>query len=192
MLKHQKVAELVKRTYESSHEDFAKWMWANHVPIVATKTEELAKRFNANLDISVAGAWLHDFGDAFVHRHSYEHGEVSKIEATKILDASGYSDDEMKQIFGEVILPHSCKDGFLPATPEGKVMATADALAHLTTDFYIQFAWKHLPEKKNYQEFIVWVNEKLDRDFTSKIFFDEVKDEVRYRYEALKEVFQSK
>lgn len=68
-------------------------------------------------------------------------------------------------------------------------MATGDALAHLTTDFYIQFCWKHLPEGKSYPEFLEWVAEKLDRDFNSKIFFDEVKEEARKRYEALRAVF---
>jgi HD superfamily phosphodiesterase len=189
MIKHQKVADLVEKTYQNSSQDFAKWMWENHVPIVASNTEELSHRFNANADIAVAGAWLHDFGDAFVDRHSNEHDEVSKVEATKVLNASGYSDDEIKKVLGEVILPHSCKDGFLPTTIEGQVMATADALAHLTTDFYVQFAWKHLPEGKSYEQYLEWVAKKLERDCHDKIFFDEVREEVRHRYVVLKEVF---
>jgi HD superfamily phosphodiesterase len=184
-----KVSQLVTATYEASSDDFAQWMLKNHVPIVAAKTEELARRFGADANIAVAGAWLHDFGDAFVHRHSDEHDEVSEREATKVLQQADYSEDEIKQVLEQVVAPHSCKDGFFPTTLEGRVMATADALAHLSTDFYIQFTWMHLPEGKNFQEYLEWVDEKLERDFNTKIFFDEVKDEVRPRYEALKEVF---
>ena len=189
MSKHEKVAEIVEQLYSQASQDFGQWMWKNHVPVVAHKTAELAERFGAEADIAVAGAWLHDFGDVFVHRHAEDHDDISEREAQKVLQQAGYSEEEIAAVMNDVIGPHSCRDGNLPQTLEGKVMATADALAHLTTNFYVQFAWKHLPENKDYDQFIDWVTEKLQRDFNDKIFFDEVKDEVRYRYEALVEVF---
>ena len=192
MSKHQKVAQLVQEAYESTSEDFANWMWSNHVPLVAQKTKELAKRFNANEDIAVAGAWLHDFGDVFVNRFDSKHQETTVAKSIEILKIAEYSDDEIEQVLNQVIEPHSCREGNLPTMIEGKVMATADALAHLTSDFYVQCAWKHIPEGKSYPEFVEWVAEKLERDFNSKIFFVEVKEEVRYRYDALKQVFLSK
>lgn len=189
MKKHQKVFELVKYTYENSQQPFAKWMWKNHVPLVAQKTEELSQQFHADGDLAIAGAWLHDFGDAFVHRHSDEHDEISRLQAIKVLEESGYTVTEIDKILKEVIGPHSCKEGLLPDIVEGKVVATADALAHLTTDFYVQFAWMHLPDGLSYKEYLNWVKEKIDRDFNDKIFFQEIKEKFRYRYEALKEVF---
>ncbi len=189
-MKHHKVAQLVGNTYTSSKEDFTQWMWQNHLQFVAKKTEELSQQFGANEDLAVAGAWLHDFGDAFVHRHSAEYEKISELEAIKVLKESGYSEKETQEILRIIIEPHSCKDGNSPQTIEGKVLATADALAHLITDFYIQVTWKHLPEGKSYEEFIDWVNEKLQRDFNNKIFFDDIKDLVKTRYEVLKEVFK--
>lgn len=188
-MKHPHVAKLVKQAYRSSTQDFGKWMWANHVPIVADKTEELSIQFGADQDLAVAGAWLHDFGDAFVHRLASEHEAISAKEATKVLEKAGYSDPEIHEIIHVIIEPHSCKDGNLPQTIEGKVLATADALAHLTTDFYLQFCWKHLPDDKSYPEFLEWVNTKLERDYHHKIFFDQVRKETTPRYHALKEVF---
>lgn len=120
------------------------------------------------------------------------HEETSFKEGVEVLQQAGYSEAEIEQVMKQVIGPHSCRDGNLPSTIEGKVMATGDALAHLTTDFYVQFCWKHLPEGKNYNEFLDWVAEKLDRDFNKKIFFIEVKDEVRQRYESLTEVLVKK
>lgn len=189
-MKHHKVAQLVENVYTSSKEDFAQWMWQNHLQFVAKKAEELSQKFGANEDLAVAGAWLHDFGDAFVHRHSDKHEEISVNEAKKVLKRVGYSGNEVQEILEVIIEPHSCKDGNFPMTIEGKVLATADALAHLTTDFYIQFTWKHLPEGKSYEEFTDWVNDKLERDFNNKIFFDEIKSLVKTRYEVLKEVFK--
>jgi HD superfamily phosphodiesterase len=188
-MKHSKVLELVKKAYESTEEDFGKWMWKNHVPFVAKKTLELSKIYQANEDIAVAGALLHDFGDVFMYRHADNHDEVSIVEAKKILKEAEYSEQEILKVLNDVIDPHSCRDENLPKTIEGKVMATADALAHLTTDFYIQFTWKHIPENKTYTEFLEWVKEKLERDFYKKIFFEDVREQYRYRYEALKEVF---
>lgn len=189
-MKHHKVAQLVKNAYLSSKEDFARWMWENHLQLVARKAEELSKQFEANEDLAVAGAWLHDFGDAFVHRHSEEHEAISMSESKKVLQEAGYLSDEIEEVLVAIIGPHSCKEGKLPTTLEGKILATADALAHLTTDFYVQFTWEHLPENKSYEEFLHWVNEKLDRDFHRKIFFDEVREEVKYRYKSLSEVFR--
>lgn len=192
MQKHQKVQELVTLAYKNTSEDFAKWIWMAHVPIVAAKVELLATRLNANVDIAVAGAWLHDFGDVFVNRFDNNYDEINSREVKKVLKNAGYSDEEIVQVIEEVIAPHSCKEGLYPSTIEGKILATADAYAHLSTDFYLQFAWKHLPEGKNYDEFLKWASEKINRDFNNKIFFDEVKEEVRVRYLALKEVFDSK
>ncbi len=192
MHKYEKVAELVEKAYVACDEDFGTWMWKNHVPVVAQKAEQLSIKYGADLDLSVAGAYLHDFGDAFMYRFAENHEEVSETKAREVLVTSGYSEDEIHTILEKVIAPHSCKDGFLPETIEGKILATADALAHLTTDFYLQFAWKHIPEGKTYTEFSTWVTEKLDRDFNRKIFFEEIKEEVRYRYDALMEVFVTK
>ncbi len=189
MNKHTKVAELVKDAYENSQEWFGKWMWKNHVPVVAKKTEELSNRFGAKTDISVAGAWLHDFGDAFVHRNSAEHASITVEKSSQVLEKAGYSREEIKEILEEVIAPHSCRDGFIPTQIEGKVMATADALAHITTDFFVHFTWMHLPENKNFEEYREWVSKKIEHDFNKKIFFDEVRAEVKHRVEVLKEVF---
>lgn len=188
-MKHQKVAQLVKKDYLFSKDDFAQWMWKNHVQFVAHKAEELSKRFGASEDLAVAGAWLHDFGDAFIDRDSSRYEEVFFTEAKNVLQNAGYTESEIREIIDVIIEPHSCKQGNFPTTPEGKILATADAFAHLTTDFYVQFTWMNLPKNKSYSEFIDWVNEKIDRDFNKKIFFEEVKEEVEHRYKSLLEVF---
>jgi HD superfamily phosphodiesterase len=190
-MKHQQLALLVRSIYTNSSQDFGQWMWENHLQYVAGEAEALSKRFSADSDLAVAGAWLHDFGDAYVHRHASNHDEVSRAESRKLLAATGYSDAEIAEVLDVIIAPHSCQDGKLPTTLEGKVLATADALAHLVTDFYLQLSWKHIPEGKTYSEFVEWSENKIDRDFHKKIFFEEVKKEVEGRYLALKSVFSA-
>ncbi len=191
MSKHKSVAKLVAAAYEATNQEFGKWMWQHHVPVVAAKAKDLSKEFSADADLAVAGAWLHDFGDAFVHRFDKQHGAITTKEITILLKKAGYSKSDTNIILTEIIAPHSCKDGVLPTTLEGKVLATADALAHLTTDFYLQFAWMHLPEGKSYDEFRHWAVEKLDRDFRVKIQFEDVQDEMIGRYLSLRDVFVS-
>lgn len=189
MKKHQQVAQLVEAAYLASKQPFAKWMWAHHLQFVAKKAEQFAVRFGANADLAVAGAWLHDFGDVFVLRHDPLHEETSKLEAIKILQQVDFTKIEIKNIIEQVIAPHSCYENALPSTLEGQVLATADALAHLQTDFYLHFAWLNLPDDSTYPEFVLWANQKMDRDFYNKIFFEPVREEVREKYLALKKVF---
>lgn len=74
---------------------------------------------------------------------------------------------------------------------EGKVMATADAVAHLTTNFYNQFLSRITGDGRSPEEIPDWVLEKIERDFIKKIFFDEVREEVRADYERVKQLFVS-
>jgi HD superfamily phosphodiesterase len=184
-----KLIQLADSAYQSSEQFFAQWMYQNHVPLVAKYAQELCERFSGDKNIAVAGAWLHDFGDVFVHRHDEKHDQISQDESLKLLKQAEYSQQEINQVMEEVIAHHSCRDGDLPVTIEGKILATADSLAHLTTDFYLQFAWMHLPDNMNYQEYKNWVKEKIDRDFHHKIFFAEIQDELKDRFEALEAVF---
>lgn len=187
--RHQQVAALVATEYEATEQEFGQWIWQHHVPVVAAKALELSQEYSADADLAVAGAWLHDFGDAFVHRFDAVHQVVTTKEATRVLQRAGYSATEIATILDDIIAPHSCKDGKMPQTVEAKVLATADAIAHLTTDFYLQFAWMHLPEGKSYDEFRAWATEKLDRDFRVKIQFEEVQEELIGRYLSLRDVF---
>lgn len=182
------VEELVTKTYKNTSQEWGMWVWQSHVPIVAANAQKLSERFKGKPEYAVAGAWLHDLGDAFTSRFAENHEEISMREATKILQQAEYTPAEIKIVLDEVIAPHSCTD-VLPTLLEGKIIATADALAHIMTDFYVNVCWQHIPQDKNYLQFKEWVQTKVDRDFNKKIFFEEVRAEVKPKYEAIKMVF---
>jgi len=164
------------------------WSYKNHVLVVAAHTQKLATAHEANIELAVAGALLHDIADTITTRKDPEHKAKSLELAREILQKSGFSDDETTFVITEIIMPHSCKES-LPTVIEGKVMATADGAAHFSTDFYPVFCWRHYGPQDDYQVFKSWMLAKMEKDITRKFFFDEAKQEIFPRYEALKLIF---
>ncbi|HSW78364.1 MAG TPA: HD domain-containing protein [Candidatus Chromulinivoraceae bacterium] len=142
----------------------------------------------ANIDLAVAGALLHDVADAVMARERPEHEAESLKIAEELLKESGFDMQDTAFVVDEIIKPHSCKE-LKPTSLEGKVMATADGAAHFLTDFYPLFCWRHYGPKDDYVIFKDWMHGKMEKDFNKKLFFDDVRREVRPRYEALKLIF---
>lgn len=182
----------VDQIYQLKHKEraeWADWLYAHHVFIVAEYASRLADRFGAQQELSVAAAMLHDIADAVMSRFDPRHEEESAKMARKLLQEAGFSDSECGVVVQDALAFHSCRDGKAPQSLEGKVMATADALVHLDTDFY-----QHAVESKKSQgiseeQIKAWALPKIERDFHDKILFKEVREEVRASYEGLRQRF---
>ncbi len=168
--------------------DWSDWLHTNHIFVVAEYAEKLAERYGANKELAVAAAMLHDVADSVMSRFFDNHEEKSSKIARELLTESGFTNQEIQIIVEDEIKLHSCHSGKFPQTLEGKVMATADALAHLKTDFY-EHATQAMKANKTPTEISQWALPKIERDFNNKIFFKEVRDEVRPYYEKLKSKF---
>lgn len=155
---------------------------------VANLTKEISEKHDANPELSIAGALLHDIADSEMPRRSDKHEAKSLEIAEKLLDESGYTSDETAYIITEIIKPHSCNP-VLPTKIEGKVMAAADGAAHFLTDFYLHFCWQHYGPEDDFSVFKKWVLTKIEKDFTKKLFFDDIRSQVRPQYEAVKLMF---
>lgn len=167
-----------------------KWMWSNHVNWVKDKARAIAQKYGANEEKVTVAALLHDIADARYERAEPEFEEWSNNTAREILTSSGFSADEVDEVMNVIIKPHSCRAGNLPTTLEGKVLATADALFHLQTSFFAILCYKNRPEKTNsFEEWQEWFKEKVARDFSNKIFFEEEREAARADYNALVRVF---
>jgi putative nucleotidyltransferase with HDIG domain len=191
MQKLDVLRQKVEKLYTANNPDADVWIdWAypNHVLVVANLTEKIAKTQGANIELAVAGALLHDIADAVMARVTPDHEAKSLAMANGLLQESGFSEDDTSFVVNEIIRPHSCK-GLMPTELEGKVMATADGAAHFLTDFYPLFCWRHYGPRDDYEVFKDWMLRKMEKDFTKKLFFDDVKQEVLPHYEALKLVF---
>lgn len=187
--RQSKVYKQVSELYQNSEKFMARWLWQNHVQIVAQNALELAARHSANADYVYAGALLHDLADIWMERTDAGFEAMSRSEAEKILKKSGFDNSEIAMILGQVIEPHSCYPGNMPQTLEGKILATADAFAHINTTFYYDFKKMGYPKNVQPEDFKKWVQAKLERDYHLKIFCDEERKFAEANYLKLKKDF---
>jgi HD superfamily phosphodiesterase len=181
----------VRAFYESKNldrADWADWLYQNHIFVVADNATQLAKRFGGNSDIVVSASMLHDIGDAIMSRENPLHEEKSKEIARNLLRECKFSEDEIEIIVNDAIEFHGCKNGLIPKTHEGKVMATADAIAHLTSNFY-DYALDTLKKTDTVDDINNWALPKIERDFRDKIFFEDIRLELKSDYERVKRLF---
>lgn len=181
----------IRQLYESrdpNRADWADWLYDEHVFIVADNAVILAEKYGANAEYSSAAAMLHDIADAKMSRFAESHEQASLDISRQLLEECNYTPEEIALIVDDAIKYHSCHDGNIPSSTEGKVLATADSIAHLATNFY-ELATAALKGEKTSEQINEWVLKKLDRDFHNKILFEDVKDEVHSNYELLKKQY---
>lgn len=187
MTKLEKLEALVRTAYESKspeRAEWADWLFANHVFVVADIAERLANRFGAPVDQARAAAVLHDIADATMSRFAPDHEQVSLDTARQLLEEAGFSQAEITVIVDDAIRLHSCLDGKKPKSLIGNILSTADALAHLTTNFYV-YTTQNLMLDKTEPERKSWAMKKMLRDYEDKIAFEEIRNEVKPTFEKL-------
>jgi putative nucleotidyltransferase with HDIG domain len=190
--KIQTLEKNVRRLYADKNPDradWADWLGENHVFLVADNAAELADRFGTNGELARAGGLLHDIADATMGRFANSHEEANLEIARDLMQKTGFGKDEVTLTVDDALRYHGCQDGHIPSSIEGKILATADALAHLQTDFYLHAIWAMGKEEKSLNSVKDYVLKKNDRDFNDKILFNEIKDECRKDYERLRVLF---
>lgn len=188
MTRLEKLKSKVNVLYQAKKEDradWAVWLYESHVFIVAEEAGRLAERYGANKELCMAAALLHDLADAIMSREDPKHEAMSAEMAYEFLHETGYSKEEIAIIVDDALKYHGCRDKNFPLTLEGKVVATADAVAHLTTNFY-EHCVDVLKKELSKAEIKKWALAKLERDFNNKIQFDEVREAMKPNYEKLK------
>ena len=182
--KLEKVKKLVER--ECKELGFApEWFFEEHLSVVNKKAKWILKKApEANKEIVLLGTWLHDIQR--VRGIKMEHQEGGAQEAEKIMREFGYPDELIKKV-KSIILTHSCRGNNLPTTIEGQILATADAMAHYTTDFFLRIALISDMTIKEYKE---WALIKLEKNYNVKISFDFAKETVKDRHDTIKKFIE--
>ena len=193
MTRIKQLEQSVTDLYEARHPDradWADWFGENHVFLVADYATELAIRYRANEELTRAAALLHDIADTIMSRSDKAHEAKTLEMARELLKKAGYSKKEIHLVVDDAIRLHSCHDGQpFPKSNEGKILATADAMGHLLTGFYIYAAWVFGKEGRNLSQVKQYVLNKLERDFNNKIQFNEIKEECRLSYNTIVSLF---
>lgn len=192
MDKLSKVINIVKGYYDKKNPviDWDSWVFEGHIKIVASWVEEISKKYEFDKETTLAAAYLHDLAYAWTSKNDPDLDEKSEAEARKVLKEAGFTEDKVIFIVDKIIHGHGIHDGKEPEYIEAKVLATADALAHFASDFYLVICWNHyLFENKELRDYKKWVLEKIERDRNSKIFFDDYKEIARPYYQSIKTLF---
>lgn len=173
----------------SANECMRTWFYDNHVRVVENYGTEIAPEAGANAEIVALSALFHDLARVWDVQEEPFIMDRSLEAAGEIMKRHGYSPEEIQAV-KDAIIPHSCRDGMKPYTEEGKVLATADALAHLMTDFYLAL-WKNhwVAGNMTFGQYAAWALKKIDRDFHEKIFYDKWRKNAERSYNGLKSDF---
>jgi HD superfamily phosphodiesterase len=192
MTKSETIFSEVAALYQAASTSMGKWMWGNHTQWVADKAKVFADKYGADTEKVYCAALLHDLGDSKYERGHADFDTWSNEKGRELLLKAEFSEDETSEIL-EAVRTHSCRLGNLPKTLEGKVLATADAMWHLQTSFFPVICYMNRPDTTHsYEEWQEWFKGKIERDFSSKIFFEDERNEVREDYKALSRVFGNK
>ena len=180
--------EKVRALYEEKNPkraSWADWLYKNHVFLVAEEAKRLGNKYNANTQVVEAAAMLHDIADTVMQRADSTHETKSLEIAKQFLKEADFPLVEIEQIITDILPNHGCYPGHFPKTLEGKLMATADAIVHILSDFY-HFSLRELRKTMPEEEVCEWFNKKLNRDFKDKIFFDDERKRISPKYKSLK------
>lgn len=170
-------------------DDWADWLYPNHVLIVMRNAKAIAEQKSADVELSQAAALLHDVADYKMKRSDSGHEAESLKTARGLMQKHGYNQDEIALIVDDAIRYHSCHENERPKSLEGLVLATADSLAHLQTNFYIFAAWDFGKSGRSLEALKDWVLKKIERDLNNKISFDDIREAARPDYELIKKLF---
>lgn len=179
----------IKRLHdESPNECMRVWWYEGHVEAVARYARDIAARVGADAEIAVLAALCHDIARAWDVTSEPGLMDESLAKTAELMTDAGYDEDAIARV-REAIRTHSCRDA-MPATEEGRVMSTADALAHFFSDLYFVlpfYGW--LTAAKDYEGYRRWILGRIERDMTRKIHYPEYLELARPKYEALKTIF---
>lgn len=158
-------------------DEFSRFFYAFHIKAVVRYALQMAKKSGADREVVEIAAWLHD---STIGTHgNKEHNITGAKEAERVMRKLGYPENKIKMVH-HAIISHRCKKGYFPRTLEAKILATADAVAHLDTFLFLPWIAKR--NGLGVKETFDWISEKFDRDWEKKIFFPEMKKAAREKF----------
>lgn len=102
--------------------------WRHHFLPVVRYAKQLAHQVGADLEVVELAAWLHDF--TRIQGDDEDHHLSGAEEARKLLEGLHYDQAKIEEVC-HCILSHRGSDDFPARTIEAKIVASADAMAHI-------------------------------------------------------------
>ncbi|NOY89498.1 MAG: HD domain-containing protein [FCB group bacterium] len=175
---------IIEEAKKSKH--ISSWFLPRHLMEVERCANRLCDKYSqADRDIVCLGVWFHDIGR--LRGYDKKHDIYGAEEARKILSQAGLPSAKIEKVY-EVCRSHKCED-VQPKSLEAKILATADAMSHFMHTVYLRL-FLYYQTEMTFDESRILIRKKLERDFNRKIFFKEVKNQLRKKYEAMRFVLQ--
>lgn len=172
--------ELLKRT-ESFKEKDGYDFWVDHIQYVVKNAVELAKQYNADVEIVELGALLHDIAMPSEIGPREEHHIYGAQIAEELLTQYGYPKEKIERVKACVLNHRGSKD--LPRnTIEEECVADADVMAHfdcIPSLFHLAFKEMNLSTEEGTE----FIKKKLERDYYK--LSEKTRDIMKKRYEQI-------
>ena len=171
------VLHRIKEYKESAndHYDF----WEEHVKYVYKESIELAKKYNADIEIVSLGALLHDIALINKVGDRKDHHINGEIIAREVLESKNYDKAKMERVLKCVYNHRSSKNA---ETIEEICVADADILAHfdnLAMLFYSAF----VRYGESLETINDWMKSALEKDYND--LSDQTKESYKERYNQI-------
>ncbi len=176
----------VERACAAPSNAFGVGIWTHHLLDVMQFGRELARTTGADPEIVELAALLHDYAGIKDVRLEPEHHLHGATLARNLLGTLGYPEARTEQV-AACILTHRASQNLLPETLEARVLASADAAAHIAqipSLLYLAYFRKGL----GVDEGVAWVRAKLERSYQK--LMPEAKFLVDARYQMALSLLQ--
>jgi len=158
------VRKKVEETCHSRNNKFKSSVWQYHIIPVVNHSLKLGKKFKADLEVLELAALLHDYA-GLKNKNFYKNHHLHSVRlADKILTNFSFPKSKIAQV-KQCINSHRGSVRIKPKTLEAKIIASADAMAHITNladMFYLSFGVHQYETKKG----AVWLKNKLQRSWS--------------------------
>lgn len=155
--------ELIKRcnTYNEKKHNYD--FWNDHIKYVVKNAVELAKEYNADVEIVELGALLHDIAMPSEYGPREEHNIYGVEIAEELLTKLKYPENRKERV-KECVLRHRGSKDLPRNTIEEQCVADADVMAHfdcLPSLFHLVYNEMNLSVKEGEE----YLKKKLERDY---------------------------
>lgn len=157
------IAKEVEGTCRSKNNMFGYGVWSHHIISVVEYAKLLAIELDADVEVAQLAALLHDYAGIKDYNMYKEHHIHGAIEAEKLLNAYGYSQDKI-DLVKECIYAHRGSISIDRLSVEAICVADADAIAHIeNVPSLLYLAYNH--KNMSIEEGAKWVSDKIERSY---------------------------
>ncbi|KKR18171.1 MAG: hypothetical protein UU65_C0003G0177 [candidate division CPR2 bacterium GW2011_GWC1_41_48] len=196
MAESELIQKIEKEVFEIANKNGWEWFYKVHMKPMVKSANELLKLYpEANKEIVIIAAWLHDTAKIyakdiieFEEIHKTHHLESAEVAKDLLLKHKELTDEKIEEILSCIIRHRNSKD-YPAKTLEEKIVTVADTLSHFRGAIYL-IHFKFFPEH-SLEQMAHEALAKLDRDWRDLKLLPEAPKLAETEYQVLKKMLES-